>query len=51
MPTVLRFNSRLISRFNTRVEKFNYEINVRVFIPVRKLLNMMAGRYLVCRFN
>ena len=28
-------------RFNTRVEKFNYEINVRCYIPVRKLTNAM----------
>jgi hypothetical protein len=47
VSTVLRFNSRLISRFNTRVEKFNYEINVRVFIPVRKLLNMMEAAALL----
>ena len=31
------------SKFNTRVEKFNFEINVRCFIPLRLLTNAMEA--------
>ena len=48
---MLPCDSRLISRFNTRVEKFNYEINVRVFIPVRMLLNAMEAAAILDKDN
>jgi hypothetical protein len=37
------------SKFNTRVEKFNYEVNVRVYIKLRKLTNYMEAAGLLSK--
>jgi hypothetical protein len=43
-PLSHRYNS---SPFQTVVERFNYEINMRVLVPIRRLVNYMESRGLL----
>ena len=36
---------------NVRVEKFNYEINVRVIVPIRQLVNVLEAAGLLSKYD
>jgi hypothetical protein len=41
---------RRLAPWQTRVERFNYEINMRVLVPVRRLINVLELRGLLDRY-